>query len=108
MLKLWVTEEVQSLLVPKSKFQEFSVQRLQQKFSYCEFDDNSVCEIQLSRVTAEFQLLQVQYVKLWLSQVTGAHRMMSTCVEIRNRACGFAGYKCSKSTTTYATLLICT
>ena len=27
-------------------------------------------------------------------------------VEIRNRACGFAGYKCSKSTATYAMLLI--
>ena len=58
-----------------------------------------------TQVTAEFQLLQVQYAKLRLSQVTGAHKMMSTCVEIRNRACGFVGYKCSKSTTTYATLL---
>ena len=57
----------------------------------------TACEIQLSRVTAEFQLLRVRYVKLRLSQVTGAHRMLSTCVEIRNRACGFAGYKCSKS-----------
>ena len=27
-------------------------------------------------------------------------------VEIRNRACGFAGYKCSKSMATYAMLLI--
>ena len=27
-------------------------------------------------------------------------------VEIRNRACGFAGYKCSKSTATYVMLLI--
>ena len=102
--------------------------RLRQKYSLCWFQRASsksfqsnvygrspvtassttttACEIQLSRVTAEFQLLRVRYVKLRLSQVTGAHRMLSTCVEIRNRACGFAGYKCSKSTAMYAMLLI--
>ena len=101
--------------------------RLRQKYSLCWFQRASsksfqsnvygrspvtassttttACEIQLSRVTAEFQLLRVRYVKLRLSQVTGAHRMLSTCVEIRNRACGFAGYKCSKSTATYVMLL---
>jgi hypothetical protein len=82
---LRVTAEVQSLLVPKSKFQDFSVQRLQQKSSYCEFDDDDV-KIQLSRVTAEVQLLQVRNVKLRLSQVTGAHRMMSTCVGKREQS----------------------
>ena len=93
--------------------------RLRQKYSLCWFQRASsksfqsngygrspvtassttmtACEIQLSRVTAEFQLLRARYVKLRLSQVMGAHRMLSTCVEIRNRACGFAGYKCSKS-----------
>ena len=39
------------------------------------------------RVTAEFQLLRVRYVKLRLSQVTGAHWMLSTCVEMLRRNC---------------------
>ena len=37
----------------------------------------------VSQVAAEVQLLQVQWVKVQLSQAKGAHRMLNTCVKIR-------------------------
>ena len=75
-----------------------------QKSSYCNrvsMSDGTVVTVYGRGTVTAGSRCEVQ-----LSQVTGAHRMMSTCVEKRWTEPVIVGYKCSKSTATYATLLI--